>query len=488
MSDAATFTRISTAAIRVMIKAEVASLDVYLPYARNGEPVLYRGFDSQLSAPDFQRLQDHGVDHVFVRSGDLRHCQQAIESKLGKILGDPLIAPEDKALLLNAAGTVAAHSVVASGVSPESISRSAVIVDHVISCVLTNPSVTAHILHMAGHEQSTASHMQIVSTLGVMLGAAVFGDDQEALKALGFAGMLHDLGKLSIPCAVLNKTEPLTREESALLQQHPIESIRLIGNDPTVCAEARRIILQHHERVDGRGYPVGLCGGDLLAGSRVLAVVDAFHAMVGPRPYRTDLSIGAANHAMALQAKRQFDPDILSQWLQVCERYRIDEERRTAEATAEPGQTISRYEGATRWRCQQVSVKRPPRRKCPPGTVVRCIYAGRLINATVTPNDFGSPVQDVSRGGMCINTAHPMYRGEIVHLRIPGPSGASWIGSMVAWCRQHEARRYCVGLQFIRRLAESEVSRCSAVRPMGGMDQEEAGVLEENDLALVDSR
>jgi HD-GYP domain-containing protein (c-di-GMP phosphodiesterase class II) len=473
------FAQISTAAVRGLLSEDAADIDVFLP-GSNNNAVLYRG-KGQGEQPgdsgahraaelDFERLSDHGVSQVFVRAEDLVRCEHALESRLRDLLANPALSSSDRAEIVHSTGSAVAREIMSSSLSSESITRAANLTDGIVEGVLNDPHVAGYVLQMAGHERATASHMQMVSTLAVVLGAEIYGEDPEALKSLALAGMLHDVGKLSVPAEILHKEGPLTEFEVQLIQQHPIESVRLIGNDPTVSGDVRRVILQHHERLDGRGYPLGLTAADIHPHSRLLSIVDSFHAMIGPRTYRASLGVDDANRVMGYQAGRQFDKDLLERWVALCERHEsVTQAPRNASECTDDDRAVKNEHVPARAKKTTIPQRRP-RFVCTGNAVVRCQYAGRLTDATPAPDDFGACVHDVSQGGMCIYSAYPMYRGEILNVRIKGELGLEWIRSMVAWCCVHDTNVYRVGLKFLSRLDAREVDETDVVEPMGGYD------------------
>jgi HD-GYP domain-containing protein (c-di-GMP phosphodiesterase class II) len=103
---------------------------------------------------------------------------------------------------------------------------------------------------------------------------------------LAYAGILHDIGMLSIPGSIVNKTAPLTREELNVIRKHPVIGFNLLQGIPSL-SEISNLVLYHHERVDGKGYPCGLKGNLIPLGARILAVADAFTSMTEKRLYRS---------------------------------------------------------------------------------------------------------------------------------------------------------------------------------------------------------
>ncbi len=159
----------------------------------------------------------------------------------------------------------------------------------------------------------TRGHSERVSR-GATLLARQIGMGAERVEAIRYAGMLHDVGKLGVPTKVLQKTGPLTEEELAAIQLHPmrgLEIVRQIG----FLTEALDGIMHHHERMDGKGYPMGLAGDEIPEFARVIAVADAFDSMTSTRSYRGARSVEEAVAELRKCSGMQFDPVLVDAFI-----------------------------------------------------------------------------------------------------------------------------------------------------------------------------
>ena len=152
----------------------------------------------------------------------------------------------------------------------------------------------------------TYGHSERVCQYALALGRnAGLSDDR--LSLLAKAALLHDLGKVEVPTAILRKPARLTEEEFRQVALHPARGAEVIGKYEAF-AEVASVVRHHHERVDGTGYPDGICGSEMPAESRILAVVDAYDAMVSNRPYRHAMSSDEALERLRGGVGTQFDP------------------------------------------------------------------------------------------------------------------------------------------------------------------------------------
>ncbi len=447
---------ISLSTAEAILADEGLGFAFFLPHEGENGPVLYSEAGKGFSPEDLRRLAANGISQLRVQARDLHSLEARLEQRLETVLSHRAIPPAEKAKLVYHVGTSIARDIVTNPTESEGIERSDRMINGVIRSVLQDPAIGANMLKMAGHERTTASHMFVVSILAILLGTEVYGSDLEPLRALGLAGMMHDLGKLSIPPEILNKQGPLTEEEMELVYRHPIESVRLLGDDPHVTPPVRQAILQHHERPDGRGYPLGLRGEEVLPASRMLTIVDSFHAMISRRPYRSPLTPEQAVRAMQTQAGAQFDADLLAAWEAVLKRH-ADSMSVLFHSPPGSGEDLStRHEHRPAERGRTRYGQRAKRFRCDRKIQVRCVYAGRLTDATCAPDEFTALLHDVSRGGLCLYSTYPMYPGEVIHVEIPGREGPVWIRGKVVWCRPFEGITYRVGVQFTERISQAE--------------------------------
>ncbi len=149
--------------------------------------------------------------------------------------------------------------------------------------------------------------------------AEQLGVGPEELRDIELASLLHDIGKVGVPDAMLLKPGPLTDEELARVRKHPEYGWAILRAIPGF-ERASLLVLHHHERFDGSGYPAGLAGEEIPLGSRIVAVVDAFDAMLSSRSYRAGLPLEEALKRLRSSTGTQFDPRIVDQFLSLVQK------------------------------------------------------------------------------------------------------------------------------------------------------------------------
>jgi response regulator RpfG family c-di-GMP phosphodiesterase len=166
-------------------------------------------------------------------------------------------------------------------------------------------------------DNETAGHSQRVCNYSIEIARAMGWSDPQ-LKSLARGAHLHDIGKLGIPDGILLKPGPLSPDEWKLMQRHVQIGFTLVKDIPFL-ADAAEIVLTHHERYDGGGYPRGLKGDEIIPSARIFAVADSFDAITSDRPYRRASSIEAGLQIIRGCSGTQFDPRVVSAFLSIPE-------------------------------------------------------------------------------------------------------------------------------------------------------------------------
>ncbi len=164
----------------------------------------------------------------------------------------------------------------------------------------------------------TAEHARWIAELAVEVGREL-GLPESELEAVRFGAIFHDIGKIAVPDAILNKPGPLTPEEFAVIKRHPVVGEQILAPVPFL-SDVRQIVRHDHERWDGGGYPDGLRGAQIPIGARIVFVVDAYHAMVSDRPYRRAMSEADARAELEKNAGSQFDPEVVKAMIAALDR------------------------------------------------------------------------------------------------------------------------------------------------------------------------
>ncbi len=177
-------------------------------------------------------------------------------------------------------------------------------------------SVIELVLALSVHDKATRGHSERVRVFADLI-ADELKIDESGQARLRWVALLHDVGKLEVPVALLNKPGQPDEEEWKILHRHPAEGARLVAPLLPWLGEWGRAVVEHHERYDGTGYPHRLKGTEISLAARIVAVADVYEVMTAPRPYKRAMSIAAARQELTRVAGSQLDPAVVRAFLNI---------------------------------------------------------------------------------------------------------------------------------------------------------------------------
>jgi len=185
------------------------------------------------------------------------------------------------------------------------------IINSLIEEILGNCGTLINFYEIRTYDAYTFCHSVNVCILSLLIGI-ILGYDRQKLKDIGIGALLHDIGKIKISRKILNKREALTSEELRQIRRHPTEGFNILRRFQDIPLLSANIVLQHHERLDGGGYPYRLSGDEIHEYARIVMIADVFDAMTSHRPYRAAYPVVQAADFIALQAGRVFEADFVT--------------------------------------------------------------------------------------------------------------------------------------------------------------------------------
>jgi diguanylate cyclase (GGDEF)-like protein/putative nucleotidyltransferase with HDIG domain len=196
-------------------------------------------------------------------------------------------------------------------------------------------TIEALALAIDAKDQTAQSHIRRVQVYAAGLAQAL-GMTTNEIQGVKTAALLHDIGKLAVPEHILSKPGPLTQEEFQKIRIHPQVGAEIISGVPFPYPVAP-LILSHHERWDGKGYPAGLRGDEIPLGARILSVVDYFDALMSERPYHKAMSFEAAIGLLRQESGKALDPRVVQTFIDMYPALQAE-----AEASQEPARRLTR--------------------------------------------------------------------------------------------------------------------------------------------------
>jgi HD-GYP domain-containing protein (c-di-GMP phosphodiesterase class II) len=290
------------------------NVDLFVQYDSNCAPVLYHRAECPIEPAHLAGLAESGVGHVYVQSDDFQrfgaHLLESVESFGNR---EPVPAAERFAALQIAVAAEIEHAARLVDCGPyvavaEKLGR------ELTSLLASNDVLPRDLFRLARHDFNTFTHVTNVASYGVILSERLGLCGESELVQIAKAAILHDLGKRFIPASILTKPAKLDPEERAIIETHPQRGYEELCDRPDMSFEQLMIVYQHHERYDGKGYPVGSQGEEIHPWARMLAVVDVFDAMTGTRPYRRPATAQEAMDYICKNAGTHFDPEMVACW------------------------------------------------------------------------------------------------------------------------------------------------------------------------------
>jgi len=187
------------------------------------------------------------------------------------------------------------------------------IADDLMNAITDNDALAFDIGMLKVSDEYTFKHSVDVATIAMVIAKKMNMNDKQVYE-IGVAGLLHDIGKSKIPNEILNKPGKLTEEEFAVMKQHPVFSYRIIKDNSDISDAVKIAVLQHHEKTNGRGYPMAVGADKITTYAKVLAIADIYDALVTERPYKSAFSQRDAIE-MIMAMTIELDIDIMKSFL-----------------------------------------------------------------------------------------------------------------------------------------------------------------------------
>lgn len=247
---------------------------------------LYTSKDLHFSQNDVLRLQESNVEYVYVSVKDHREYYQTIEQAIDQIISSSNIKEEKKSEILYNTSIELSNQLLSAPPGKEELRRSTNVARATVNLIMKDKQAFGRLYEVFNHDFYTASHLVNVCGMSITLAQEMGLVDVDILQHIGTGGLLHDIGKIFISENLLNNAEKLTNEQFDMMKTHVDHGIQHLETVMILPDEIRAVIAEHHERMDGSGYPKGLKQDQISPLGRLAGVVDTFDAMTSVRPYR----------------------------------------------------------------------------------------------------------------------------------------------------------------------------------------------------------
>ncbi len=301
--------------VDMLQRVDRAPVDVFVQPDKNAVPTLYCRAGLPLENQQLMGLSDAGIRDVYVRTGEFQDFGSALLESVEAMLGQDTISPADRFAALQLAVAVEVENTARLIDCSKYAALSDKVGRNIASFVASNDVMPRDLFRIARHDFNTFTHVTNVASYSVVLAEQMGITDELELEQIATGAMLHDIGKRFIPSSILNKPTRLDPDERDLVESHPTRGYEDLCDRPELNTGQLMIVYQHHERVDGNGYPVGLPAADIHPWAKIVAVVDVFDAMTGKRPYRRSIPPQDALQYISRNAGTHFDPEVARCWI-----------------------------------------------------------------------------------------------------------------------------------------------------------------------------
>lgn len=274
-----------------------------------GEPVLYRGASQPFGESHRAKLLEAGIETVLVDFADAQRWHRYLEGGLRERINDGDRPLEERAQLLMDVARPLLREVLATPLAAESRGRVSELADSVCD-LLRQPGALQTTVQLMEHDYYTYTHSLHVAIYSVALARQAGVDAPDVLAGISAGGLVHDCGKCRLPAHLINKPGRLEGAELELMREHPLHGLTLLGEIGWTDALIESICGDHHERLDGSGYPRGLAGKAVSEVARIAAIADAFDAMTTDRSYQSAMPGFGALKILREKGARTYDQSL----------------------------------------------------------------------------------------------------------------------------------------------------------------------------------
>lgn len=298
-----------------------APIDLYLPVVNQetGAMEMTRicGRDEVFKHSWWEQLKQAGQQSVWVMNSDVGALAEYLERRLTTTFGDPSVtAMQTAALLRETAALSVRLFFIEDNRDPDQVEAAANMAKRTVGYFFRDEDVLHNVVVVLLSSTTVYSHSVNVCLLALAFGRGL-GHDKDTLLTLGLGGLLHDVGMARVPKEILDKPDVLDEQERALVRKHPRWGHRILSRVNTIPYDVLNIVLNHHERPDGSGYPSGLSAAQIPYMARLIRIVDIYDALTSPRPQRKALPPKEATLTLLKETEDKLDKNLLGKFIRL---------------------------------------------------------------------------------------------------------------------------------------------------------------------------
>ena len=296
---------------------ELVEFDIYLQTEPKRPPVLYRGRHLLMTEEALGRLREAKVRCVFVPKSQHKALCTYLEKNLSLILSDPNVPVDEKSSLLYFSAQEIMREILENPFVGETLSRSRTMVGHTMDFMFHEKHAFSSLLRITSYDYYTYTHSVNVMVYAMALARRVQLGDEDSYMRFGEAVLLHDIGKSRIGTDIINAPGKLTNEQWEEMKRHPAYGKAILEELGVRDEMILDVVLHHHEKLSGRGYPNALRGEEVSRQVRITTIADIFDALTTRRSYKEAVSTFAALRLMKDEFKGDLDAELFRAFVEI---------------------------------------------------------------------------------------------------------------------------------------------------------------------------
>lgn len=295
----------------------INTFNIYIKVVKNY--VLYHSGSEILTEEVIKNLIDNKVSVVYIQKNEKEEYNRYLVENLSAILSDPKTLIQEKATIAYSTLSTTAQALFEKPAA-ESLKVYNSSVASVTDFVLLYEKAISNLIRITSHRFNLSTHSINVGLFALGLAKSLIGNDpSHDLHEMATGFFLHDVGKSLVSKDILNKNTSLTHNEWNIVKQHPYEGYKLLSRFNILSDNIKTIVLQHHERHNGKGYPRGLKNDEIHIYAKICCIADVFEALTSDRPYNKNKSKTGNSFRAFLTIKNEmqneFDPFFFQQFI-----------------------------------------------------------------------------------------------------------------------------------------------------------------------------
>ena len=280
------------------------AVDIYLFV--NREPILFRKAGDTITRLRMEELLKHRVKEVLIPNDQKARYLDSLR----QISRNDTLKKEIRGKFIKESAFNHIEDIFTKPDVKTLVEDSEVIVKDIVDFVSEDMEAVASLMRLSTHDYYTYNHSVNVGVYTIALCKRIYGEDKDLLIKAGLGGLLHDLGKRRVPIEIINKPGKLSAEEWEEVKNHPAYGKEYLDSLHSISDETKRIVYEHHENIDGTGYPNGLTLDEISKVARIAAIADVFDALTTKRAYKDAVPADKALEIMYSMQPGKFDPSL----------------------------------------------------------------------------------------------------------------------------------------------------------------------------------